>query len=440
VNAPSGFEGLAGDVRAQIAEIFARDEPVFLLFSGGKESLTLLRFMERYSGRFKLLWVNTGFAFPHMETLIRENGERFGMVELKSDLPANWRVHGMPAEVLTMNSMWPGGGSDQRMQPWLACCGALRSRPVFDFMVNHEGPATFIQGQRNQDNAPGMGIEGFRRPAHINVASPLADWTTDQVFAFVEAKGIELPPHYAEVRSSLDCWVCPAHWGEEQGPALAGFMGRNYPSLTQTILHGARRVRQAAQNAVNLMDEAIEAAAVSAPSYVPQRGAFDFNTKVGVGDCMIASLATVTGISYEGMAAALGFTCDSVTGLPQGTDKGLTLFDVAAPLLDLGFAATMVLAPGALAFMQADDAAFVKRQEAVGVRLRLTDPTTIKRLIQGRRAVLLIGNVATPAWNHAVAWKNGRIYDVDPRRDPHWRHIDDADLMILGAVIVLRSF
>ncbi len=436
MNAASGFEGFEGAVRAQIAEIFTRDEPVYLLFSGGKESLTLLRFMEPYEGRFKLLWANTGFTFPHMEKLIRERGERFGLVELKSDLVANWKAHGMPAEVLTMDSMWPGGGSGQRMQPWIVCCSALRARPVVDFMASHQGPATFIQGQRKEDNAPGMGLEGLHRPAHISVASPLVDWSTEQVFAFIEAKSIELPRHYKEVRSSLDCWVCPAHWGTDEGPALAGYMAREYPGLTQSILHGVRRVRQTAHDAVSRMDQAIGAAAASAPPYVPQRGTFDFSTKVGIGDCMIASLATVTGISYEGMAAALGFPCDPVSGMPVGADNGLTVFDVSVPLLDLGFAATTLLAPGAGNFLRSEDAAMLKRRNAEGAPIRFTDPSTIKRLIQGRRAVLLTGNVATPTLNHAVAWKDGKIYDVDPRRDPHWRHIDDAELVILGAVVV----
>ena len=50
--------------RAAIAAAFDTDRRVFLGFSGGKDSLTLLHLCEPWHDRLTLIWVNTGYMAP----------------------------------------------------------------------------------------------------------------------------------------------------------------------------------------------------------------------------------------------------------------------------------------------------------------------------------------------------------------------------------------
>lgn len=114
-------------------------------------------------------------------------------------------------------------------------------------------------------------------------------------------------------------------------------------------------------------------------AYVPQRRS---------GDCAVASLATVTGRSYENMAALLGL---------QDFDNGLAAFALPFPLLRAGFAATTLF------------------PAEVGVRFGMTGGLAsragIAAFLSDRSAVLLMNIEAQDMPDHAIAWHRGRLID-----------------------------
>lgn len=238
---------------AAVGAAFAIGEPVFLSFSGGKDSLALLKLCEPYEGRFKLLWTNTGYTFPHVETLIRSLGERFGLVELNSDPFTAWEHGGLPTEILTVsNFMTRHDGL--KLQPWNMCCYASKALPIVQF-CSAAGPMVLLNGQRVAD---GWRFSGGPQPQNLNGVSPLADWSTEDVFAFIEAEGIELPAHYAEIPDSLDCWICPATWGMPYAPAFGRYMAREYPDLARRSLPNVLKIHRHMVDAVAGMQEALE--------------------------------------------------------------------------------------------------------------------------------------------------------------------------------------
>jgi hypothetical protein len=71
--------------------------------------------------------------------------------------------------------------------------------------------------------------------------------------------------------------------------------------------------------------------------YVPQRPSCK--------DCEIASLATVTGRSYEEIAGILGIAINPTTGLPDLSryPAGIDILDIVYPLFRLGWSAAVIV-------------------------------------------------------------------------------------------------
>lgn len=182
------------------------------------------------------------------------------------------------------------------------------------------------------------------------------------------------------------------------------------------VLPGVRRVRAAAAEAMSRLDLMIDRATpIPARNtvVVPQRG------DAGVGDCVIASLATVAGRSYEDVAALLGFPCDPETGFPRmPAGRGVSLFELAPVLLPLGFSSTLLISrdyPHA-------------RDYSAGP---LLSSDGIKAMIQGHAAVVSFDEIEEP---HALAWKDGVLHDCRPPV----RRLRLEDIRIDAAVIISR--
>lgn len=132
---------IAGVERSLAKAFDAADRAVFLAFSGGKESMALLDLCRPYEGRFRLMWMNAGFQFPHVEAMIRDLGERYGLIEL-SPLPEQaiadvWRERGLPSEHFAVSDVLPGeAASAVRLMPYVDCCRIVRWEPSRGFSPN----------------------------------------------------------------------------------------------------------------------------------------------------------------------------------------------------------------------------------------------------------------------------------------------------------------
>lgn len=113
--------------------------------------------------------------------------------------------------------------------------------------------------------------------------------------------------------------------------------------------------------------------------YVAQRAGSD--------DCGIAACATVTGLSYEALVEAVGFSSKG---------RGVSMLELAAPLFSLGFALCPLVPHGA--------------KLASGSMLRLAEADAIKALIRDRDAVLIV-EAGDASGLHAIAYCKGRVID-----------------------------
>jgi 3'-phosphoadenosine 5'-phosphosulfate sulfotransferase (PAPS reductase)/FAD synthetase len=240
-----GTIGTADRSVPDLAPIFAAGKPVFLSFSGGKDSIVLAHICEPWRDALTLIWSNPGFPFPHQERFIRSYAERgFRLVEVKSDLMAHWQEHGLPADIVPADHLTTTH-KGPKLNPWWACCYAARGVPMAAFASEQPVPGIVLHGQRRDDGAPGI-VE------HVNyqgweVKRPLWDWSTVDVMTYVAEHALTLPPQYAYGADSLECWCCPANFT----PGRLAFMREHYPDQLNRVLPIMKRVHDAGRDALN---------------------------------------------------------------------------------------------------------------------------------------------------------------------------------------------
>lgn len=233
-----------------IEAIFKTHDHVFVGFSGGKDSTALAELCEPWRDQVTLISVDTGATFPHMRDRIEQYGERFRLRWLHSDQATIWRDQGLPSRLVpTANVDMSGRGVHNAplMQAWQACCYALISAPMNEFLRAQPG-AVFLHGQRLSEIAPGyypspgMFEQGSDRYGY-KIYAPLKDWTEADVLTFLQERGIGLPIQYQYAKGdfSLDCWNCPAML---QSRRIA-FMADHYPDKLSIAADNLRKTHHA---------------------------------------------------------------------------------------------------------------------------------------------------------------------------------------------------
>ena len=79
--------------------------------------------------------------------------------------------------------------------------------PQWRWLSEHPEITLHLHGQRAVDMAMIGDTDVF---APLAIRAPLAAWTNEDVATYIREHEIALLEHYAEVRDSFECWVCPA--------------------------------------------------------------------------------------------------------------------------------------------------------------------------------------------------------------------------------------
>jgi sulfate adenylyltransferase subunit 2 len=198
-----------------VREVAAELERPVLLFSGGKDSIALLRVAEKAFRPaplpFPVLHVDTGHNFPEVlefrDRRIAEGGHRLIVASVQESIDAG-----------RVKEQEPGASRNR-----------LQTRTLLDALEQHRFDAAFGGARRDEERArakervlsfrdefgqweprqqrpePWAIYNGrIRRGEHVRVF-PLSNWTELDVWRYIEAEGLELPSiYYAHQRRVIE--------------------------------------------------------------------------------------------------------------------------------------------------------------------------------------------------------------------------------------------
>lgn len=228
-----------------MGDIFSRHQKVALSFSGGKDSLVCLYLLRPWWDRITVYWLNPGNPFP--ETLAL-------MERVRAMVPNFKEVRGRQPEIIAQDG-WPSDlvpvrfttqGNDAhgltpfKVQERLQCCIRSRMLPLYEAMVA-DGITCCIRGKRFDDDDKTGIPSGYVTEHGMEVVFPIYQWTTEEVFSFLDREGIELPPFYEHSTTFQECMDCTAFWGD----GLSRYLAARHPAAFTEYERRVRLIKQA---------------------------------------------------------------------------------------------------------------------------------------------------------------------------------------------------
>ncbi len=165
--------------------------------SGGKDS-TVAAYLASLAGIKKAMFIDTGLEFPETIRTVERVAQSLGLdLDMPSAGDAFWRavdIYGPPAR-------------DYR---W--CCKICKLAPLAKMSKQSNGRMVNIVGQRQYESTSRALAGKLARSGSIAgdlVAAPIQEWTSLDVFMFIESRRLPLNPLYMRGYERIGCYMCP---------------------------------------------------------------------------------------------------------------------------------------------------------------------------------------------------------------------------------------
>ncbi|WP_374591030.1 phosphoadenylyl-sulfate reductase [Ciceribacter sp. RN22] len=157
----------------------------------------------------EVVTLETGRLFPETVALIAETEERFG-IEIRRFFPEE-------ADIEAYVEKYGRNGFYGSVEARHACCHVRKLKPLARAL---EGAAVWVTGLRRgqSGNRAATPLTEFDTERNLIKVNPLADWSIDQIRAFVEEQAVPVNPLHARGYSSIGCEPCtrPIRPGESE--------------------------------------------------------------------------------------------------------------------------------------------------------------------------------------------------------------------------------
>ncbi len=235
-----------------------------LQFSGGKDSTALMYLARPWLDKITVLFAETGATFPHLvkhiEDTCRLLNARLEIVRAPFDVFQHTETFGLPSDVVPVEAsfvakLFVNPPPKQVLQPYTSCCGAMLWDPMMKYIADN-GVDLVLRGSKASDHRRGVANSQVNG---VTFASPLWDWSDNDVHEYLRREGASLPDHYKTINDSLDCWMCTAHLAHH-GDEKMRYIRENYPDLWPTVAERMGRVKAAIDNEMARIKPAIDIA------------------------------------------------------------------------------------------------------------------------------------------------------------------------------------
>lgn len=203
---------------SKLSSILGQHERVALQFSGGKDSLVCFYLLKPWWSRLIILWGNPGNEFP--ETVKQMENVRglvasFHEIRGSSDSETTFPVDILPIRS-TPYGLATEHGKQIPLQSRYDCCFKHFWGPMAE-RVKHLGITALIRGQRTQEELRPPHFEGCKDLSGAEIYLPIEDWTTEEVFEYLNEQGAEIPVFYQYMKAGPKCMLCTAWLKDQQG-------------------------------------------------------------------------------------------------------------------------------------------------------------------------------------------------------------------------------
>ena len=213
--------------------MITENEKVAFQFSGGKDSLAALYFLRRFWPLMAVYWVDTGDSVPEVREVVeRVRAEVPSFKVVQGQQPQTIQSFGWPADTVPADTEFMGAialGSKFVLQSRNHCCFQSLMLPMHKAMVD-DGITLIVRGQKNSDKRKAP-VRSGDKAGMATLWFPIADWTDEDVFAFLEKEGVPIPGFYSQLTSSPDCLTCSAYMDENRGE----FLRSRHPEAWETV-------------------------------------------------------------------------------------------------------------------------------------------------------------------------------------------------------------
>lgn len=170
-------------------------EPVFSLFSGGKDSFATAKFLSERKLLLGCILIDTGVSVP---------GWRESCVELCRQ--HDWRYEVIPTTYRYEWFVWkygfPGPGMHGEVMTY------LKGRAIREYRkVHREALASGVREQESGRRT--LSTKPLSQWEEVPIYAPIFEWSTADTWAYAKAAGYERPEAYSKLNISGDC-LCGA--------------------------------------------------------------------------------------------------------------------------------------------------------------------------------------------------------------------------------------
>lgn len=185
-----------------------------LACSLGPEDLVLIDLLSRVSPRMQAFFLDTDFHFAETLALKDQITARYPQLQLEIIKP-----------LLTVEQQVERYGPDLFANNPDQCCGIRKVEPLNRVLSSYKA---WITGMRRQQAPTRSSIGKVQWDAKRSMLklNPLADWTEEQVWAYIVQQGIPYNPLHDQSYPSIGCTHCTAPVAPGQDPRSGRWQGK----------------------------------------------------------------------------------------------------------------------------------------------------------------------------------------------------------------------